>query len=185
MEKTLIRWTLLLLTLVFISCQKEESEPGPQGPAGPIGPQGLQGLQGATGPQGPIGMSGNANVMQYNYGSQNFALGYKILQVVTTLDTMERCAWFVYLYYQPLARWYQIPGFAYNAATNYRLSMGHVSGKVHIYIDREGPGETYTKAKVIRVYANNIITGGRVSNQLPDIDFSDYEAVKKYYNLID
>ena len=67
MEKTLFKFMLLITTLTFISCQKEEGPPGPQGPAGPVGPRGPQGVQGATGPQGPIGISGNANVMQYTY----------------------------------------------------------------------------------------------------------------------
>ena len=67
---------LLITSLIFISCQKEDGAMGPQGPAGPAGPQGPPGAQGATGPQGPIGMSGNANVMQYTYGAQNFATGY-------------------------------------------------------------------------------------------------------------
>ena len=185
MEKTLFKFMLLITTLTFISCQKEEGPPGPQGPAGPVGPRGPQGVQGATGPQGPIGISGNANVMQYTYGTQNFTQGYKVLQLTTTKDTMERSAWLTYLYYETLARWYQIPGYAYNAATNYRISMGHVSNKVHFYIDREGPGETYAKAKVIRIFANGILVGGRLVHQLPDIDFSNYETVKKYYNLPD
>ena len=168
---------LFALTYVFVACSKE----GPEGPPGPQGPQGNPGIQGATGPQGPIGVAGNANVTQYTYGSQDFTTGFKILQVTTTQDTMDRSAWLVYLWYAPLSRWYFIPGLGFAGSTNYRLSMGYSGGKVNIFIDVVGPGEVYANARVVRIYANSTGPGGRMA--LPNIDLTDYEAVRQYYNL--
>lgn len=160
----------VFLSLFIISCKKEA---GPTGPAGPAGPQ------------GPTGIAGNANVTNYTYGSQDFTTGFKTLLVTTTQDTMDRSAWFVYLFYAPLTRWYFIPGLGFGGATTYRLSMSYTGGKVNIFIDRTGVGEVYAQARVVRVYANTSTTGGRVNAKLPDIDFTSYEAVKKYYNLPD
>ena len=156
----------------FFACKKGDT--GPEGPAGPAGP---------TGPQGPQGVAGNANVTQYSFGAQNFpTIGFAQLQVTTSKDTMERSQWFVYLYYAPIDRWYTVPGYGTGGTTAYRISMGHASGKVNIYIDKIGTGENYAAARVIRVYANTVLAGGRMA-ALPNIDFSDYEAVRLYYHL--
>jgi hypothetical protein len=105
-----------LCVVLFTSCQKE-------GPAGPAGVQGLQGVTGATGPIGPQGIAGNANVTQYTYDNTfDFSANLDFnLQVSTTLDTMNRSAWFVYLkYIGGFEYYYPLPGFGYNGSTNYR-----------------------------------------------------------------
>lgn len=165
---------MLIVATVLLACKKGES--GPQGPEGPAGPQG---------PQGPQGIVGNANVTQYTYGAQNLSTSFVQLQVTTTQDTMNRSLWFVYLYYQPLDRWYILPGGGVGGSTTYRVSIGYAGGKVNIYIDRTGAGENYAQARVIRVYANNVTTGGRAggSSGLPPVDFNDYHAVRQYYQL--
>ncbi|MBN9379761.1 MAG: collagen-like protein [Chitinophagaceae bacterium] len=138
------------------------------------GDTGPQGAQGPAGPQGPQGIQGNSNVTQYDFGAQNLQTGFVQLQIATTEDTMNRSTWLVYLYYQPLTRWYFLPGPGTGGATQYRVSMGYSSNKVNIYIDKNGPGEQYTKARVVRIYNNNVITNGMRSS---------YEAVRTYYGL--
>jgi hypothetical protein len=161
--------------LFFAGCKKGDT--GPAGPAGPGGPAG------PAGPQGPVGVAGNANVMQYTYGAQNLSsASFSTLQVTTTLDTMNRSAWFVYLYYQLNERWYFVPGFGIGGSTQYRVSMGYGSNKVSLYIDKVGAGENFTLAKVIRIYSNGTVAGG-IRAKLPGIDFTDYEVVKTYYKL--
>jgi hypothetical protein len=168
MKKYLV---VTLMSLSFLACQK--------GDIGPEGPQGLQGTSGPQGPQGPQGIAGNANVTQYTYGAQNLAsISFSQLQITTTQDSLDRSLWFVYLFYQPLSRWYTVPGPGVGGSTVYRVSLGYASGKVNIYIDKTGVGENYSQARVIRVYASNVTTGGRTS-----VDFSDYEAVRSHYNL--
>lgn len=139
--------------------------------------------------KGDKGDTGNANVTQYTFGAQNLAAGFVTLSVTTTLDTMNNSSWFVYLYYQPNDRWYFIPGSGVGGTTQYRLSMGYVTGKANLYIDKMGAGENYAAAKVVRVYLTNTMPGGRMAQpaqqELPNIDFTDYIAVKKYYHLPD
>ena len=167
-----IIYSLLAIILLCTDCKKGDT--GPAGPAGPAGPQG---------PQGPVGVAGNANVTQYTYGAQNFpTIGFASLQVTTTLDTMNRSAWFVYCFYQPLERWYFMPGHGPGGSTQYRISMGYASNKVTIFVDKVGTGDNFAQAKVVRVYASNTATGG-IRAPAPGIDFTDYQQVKAFYKL--
>jgi hypothetical protein len=74
-----------------------------------------------------------------------------------------------------------MPGLGFGGSTQYRISMSYSAGKVNIFIDKTGPGEVYAQAKVVRVYANSVGLGGRL--EFPGIDFHNYEAVRRYYNL--
>ncbi|MFT3677592.1 MAG: hypothetical protein QM781_17005 [Chitinophagaceae bacterium] len=161
---------VLIVATTFLACKKGDT--GPQGPEGPAGIQ------------GPQGIIGNANVTQYTFGAQNLTSSFSQLQITTTQDTMNRSLWFVYLYYQPLERWYFVPGSGFGGSSTYRVSLTYTGGKATIYIDKSGPGENYAQARVIRVYANNVTTGGRAgSDRSPAVDFSDYQAVRQYYQL--
>lgn len=168
MKKILHVTSIVLMTLLVItSCKK-----GDQGPAGP------------EGPAGPQGVAGNANVTQYTYGAHNFATtATASLQVTTTADTMNRSAWFVYLV-RASGNVYPIPGFGLNGISDYRVYWNHSSGKVNFNINKvSGAGEEYANIRIIRIYANTVTAGGRIAAQLPDIDFKDYYAVCRYYNL--
>jgi hypothetical protein len=180
--------TLLIISLsviLFGACTKE----GPAGPAGPTGAQGLQGTTGTAGPIGPQGIAGNANVTQYTYDNPfDFSSNLDFnLQVSTTLDTMNRSLWFVYLKYNGgFEYYYSLPGFGYNGATNYRNTFYFNTGAnkvIHNITRLAGPGETYAGIKIIRVYATNTGTGGKQG--MPDVDFTDYKKVKAYFNLPD
>ena len=166
----------IVLFLVAASCKKGDT--GPEGPAGPQGPQGQQGVQ------GPQGIAGNANVTQYTYGAHNFVtLSSATLQVTTTADTMNRSSWHVYLV-RASGNVYPIPGFGLNGSSDYRLYWAHAGSKVSFVINRvSGPGEEYAAMRIIRIYASQTKPGGRAENPLPDIDFSDYYAVCRYYRL--
>lgn len=169
---------VLMIVLAIISCKKGDQ--GPAGPAGNTGPAG------AIGAQGPQGVAGNANVTQYTFAGQNFATAAATnLQVTTTADTMNRSAWFVYLV-RASGNVYPIPGFGVNGSSDYRLywSFYIFTSKVNFSVTKvSGPGEEYSSIRIIRIYANTVTTGGRMATQLPDIDFKDYYAVCKYYNL--
>jgi hypothetical protein len=176
-------FSVLLILLTLAACQKDEIA-GPEGPAGAQGPTGAQGPAGPAGAQGPQGIAGNANVVQYTYSGHNFATsGFAQLQVTTTLDTMNNSAWYVYMFSSTLNRWYFIPGHGVGGSTAYRVSMGHASSKVNLYIDKIGTGELYSALKVVRIYISNTLAGGRF---IPNpIDMSDYNKVREYYNLPD
>jgi hypothetical protein len=161
---------LILSSAIVISCKK-----GDTGPAGPAGP---------AGPQGPIGAAGNANVIQYAYAAHNFATSASInLQVTTTLDTMNRSAWLVYLV-RASGNTYPIPGFGISGTSDYRLLIYHSGGKANLTITRvSGPGEEYASIRVIRMYANTLLPGGRLMGLPAGLDTRDYYAMCNYYNL--
>jgi hypothetical protein len=178
--KTISNLLIFSLFLILLtSCQKE----------GPAGATGAQGPQGALGPIGPQGIAGNANVTQYTYDGPfdfNANLDFN-LQVSTTLDTMNRSLWFVYLKYNGgFEYYYALPGFGYNGATNYRNTFYFNAGanKVIQNITRlAGSGEVYAGIKIIRVFANTVSTGGREVSLIPPIDFTNYEEVCRYYHI--
>lgn len=170
---------ILLLACLFLlmaSCKKGDEGPeGPEGPAGPAGPIGPIGIQGAP---------GNANVIQYNYPGYNFtSAGFSSvnLQVTTTADSMNRSAWNIYLV-RASGNTYPIPGWGLSGDSQYRVLIYHSGGKANFTITKHsGPGEDYANIRIIRIYANSSIPGGRTA--YPDLDFRNYEAVCKYFGF--
>jgi hypothetical protein len=137
------------------------------------------------GDQGDPGTDGNANAVQYNFGPHNFAASFAQLKINTTADTMNNSSWHVYLYYETLARWYALPGAGVSGATSYRVSLTHQVGQAVIYIDKSGPGETYSKIRVIRIYSNKqenlgLMPGNR---NISGPDISSYESMRAFYQL--
>jgi hypothetical protein len=161
---------LIVASVLMTACKK-----GDTGPAGPAGP---------AGPQGPIGVAGNANVVQYTYGGHNFAGSASInLQISTTLDTMNRSAWLVYLV-RASGNTYPLPGFGLSGDSDYRLLLYHSAGKANMTITKvSGPGEEYASIRIIRIYANTLLPGGRFMNPPAGPDPKDYNAMCNYYNL--
>ena len=185
---------ITIAVVSFVACKK-----GDTGPAGPAGPQGPAGSAGAKGDIGPTGQTGNANVMEYFFfpndsidlslPAPNNGIG---LRISLPNDTLDLSAWFIYLYKFPL--WYAIPGHAENDASSYSFSFGYLDittpvDSAYFFVDRvTGPGEKYEGLKLVRILTNDLITDGaggttRTRRALPNIDFSNYEEVKKYYNL--
>jgi len=180
----------ILAMVSVVSCKK-----GDTGPAGPAGPQGPQGTQGTV---GLAGKDGNANVMEYFFlpaegDSIDFAPNSGIyVNFQLPNDTLTLSAWFMYMYKFPL--WYAIPGHGAGNATSYSFSYGYLDfatpvDSAYFFIDKvSGPGEAYDAIKLVRILTNDLQTDGtgRSSGNrrgLPNIDFSNYEEVKKYYHL--
>jgi hypothetical protein len=80
-------------------------------------------------------------------------------------------------------KWYLVPGQGPGGYTQYRVSMGYNNNKVNIFIDKTGTGDIFSQARIIRIYASSESPGGRLNNT--SVDFTDYNAVKQYYNLLD
>ena len=167
---------LFSLFISLPSCKK--------GDAGPAGPAGPAGAQGPAGPQGPIGIAGNANVTQYTFPGNDFsATASETLQIATTADTVSRSVFYVYLFRSQNGLTYPIPGYAYGGFSDYRTYWSFTS-KANIFINKvSGPGEDYASIRVIRIYASNVMNGAKSLEPQPEIDFKDYYAVCKYYNL--
>jgi hypothetical protein len=176
MKYRFIYMLIALATLLITACKK--------GDTGPTGPAGATGAIGATGPAGPQGPAGNANVVQYNFPGFNFiSAGFSSnnLQITSTADTMNRSAYLVYLV-RASGNTYPIPGWGLSGDSEYRVLIYYSGGKVNLTITKHsGPGEDYASIRVIRIYSNATMNGGRAVE--PDVDVRDYAAVCRYYGL--
>ncbi|MEO5563002.1 MAG: hypothetical protein ABIR18_06190 [Chitinophagaceae bacterium] len=168
---------IVLMMSIFVLISVSSCKKGDMGPAGSAG------AQGPAGPQGPIGITGNANVTQYNFAGNDFATTSNlILQITTTADTINRSVLYAYLVRQN-GLVYPMPGYGVGGLSDYRMYWSF-SSKANIFINKvSGAGDEYASIRVLRLYANNVLSAGRLLNPQPEIDFRDYYAVCKYYNL--
>lgn len=175
----------------FVSCKKGDT--GPAGPAGPAGPKGDQGAM------GPAGQSGTAGATQFIFSTGvdsgiNLTLpspnNYIPLRLSASNDTLFNAAWFAYLYSQ--GAFFAIPGVSIADNSTYSLTFvyeDNTGDTADFFIDRvAGLGGKYDAIKLVRIMldvetstVNGVTT--RSPRKLPDIDFSNYEAVKNYYHL--
>ncbi len=165
---------LLGSPVVFQSCSPEKGEVGAQGPVGPAGAQGPAGPVGAT---GPAGQNGNANVIQITYGSRTHTgteLSYDLPGVTAT--TLANSAYFVYVASGTF--WYSLPGTTQGGSRDYRAYISATATK--LYINRiSGTGnDIFTQTRVLLIPASELRNA-----RMGSVDFSDYEVVKKAYNL--
>jgi len=173
----------LVLGLTIISCKK-----GDTGPQGPAGPQGATGQQGPQGPTGQQGATGNANVQNYSITISSSQWTYDNLY--------ER------LYY----RWY-------NSANSQSAVYGYVmsgSGKQSMpyYTSTSAWSEQYdlasklfsspayiefqftnynsrTTAPSYDKYFDLVIIPPTQRKANPNVDYSNYEEVKRVFKLGD
>src|SRR5882757_9432398 len=196
---------ITIAMLSMASCKKGDT--GPAGAAGPAGPTGPTGPAGAAGAVGPTGQSGNANVMQYVYlpndGTNLTGVDFTVvatpvveLQITLANDTLDKAAWFAYFFNFASATGTNtysvaIPGYGFDGQSNYSFIYGYDPATANLaFFDFTrvlGPGEIYDGIKIVRILLSNAGTtsthGGNGRRGLPDIDFKDYNAVQKYYNL--
>jgi hypothetical protein len=170
--------TAFLAAFVFLTACE-----GPQGEPGPAGANGTNGTNGTN------GKDGNANVIQLNYGPVTHTGSPDLFYNLTNITEAQILNSLYLVYVNPSdsgTNWYQIPGGTVGNSKVYRtyLTMASGTNPIRIYLNRTaGTGnDFFTKTRILIIPANDI-RNGRVA--LPDIDFSDYEAVKKYYNLKD
>jgi hypothetical protein len=165
----LLGTTIIASFLVLTACE------GPQGEPGPAGKDGINGTN---------GKDGNANVIQVTFNQaftpSTTARTFTYPSAITT-DILNSSAVLVYVQVSNNSSLiYPIPGlvsgddFRYYITPSQRtLSIIRQSGTVITGIN---------SVRSIIIPSNNNINGRKA---LPNIDFADYEAVKKYYNLKD
>jgi|GEM_PF-691720 len=203
----------VLLCIAPAGCKKGDM--GPQGPQGERGEQGIQGERGGAGergprgergaqgqrgekgdkgekgdpgPRGPKGIDGNANVTRYVFPGHDFVRNSFAQLTVPGISRteMHESVWMVYLVAGG-GNMYQIPGRVYwtAAGTEYSLNMLYSGGvRLNIWL-KDGVGDRFAEIFVLRIAANETVNASARSVRLPDIDFSDYNAVKMYYKLHD
>lgn len=165
---------LLSASMVFLltAC------PSATGEVGPIGPKGDKG---DTGAQGPAGQNGNANVIQVTFNETFAPTSSKSFTLPSTItsDMLNSSAILVYVRTSnDPTLLYQIPGLISADDFRYILTPG-----TRLLQIRRAAGtyvSSITMTKVIIIPASNLINGRKAA-----IDYSNYEEVRKAYNLPD
>lgn len=168
-----MKYLFFLLTVtMIISCSKE-------GPAGPQGAAGIQGPQGTPGQQGNPGPVGTANVIYSDWLSYDlkagiyYALYYaridapKITQAI--LDKGD-----IKIYVSSSGQVWPLP-YPQMPDFSYRFSIG--------VIDLFSPidWDTYSGYKIRYI----LIPGSVHAKGSATVDWNDYDAVKRRYNIPD
>lgn len=174
--------------VIFQSCSPEKGEVGAEGPAGPAGPAGAPGSAGTigpagtTGPAGAAGQNGNANVIQISYGAKTWAntVGATVILNLTGVDAAlaNKSAYFTYIRNGSL--WYSVPGEISTFGEFRTYLTPAATSTVHIKRVSTGAIVDAEAVRMLLVPANDLRNG-----RLAAVDFSDYQAVKKAYNLPD
>ncbi|MBC7892864.1 MAG: collagen-like protein [Sphingobacteriaceae bacterium] len=171
--------TVLAMLLLAVACTKESGEVGPKGDTGA---QGSAGPQGPTGSAGPQGQTGNANVMQISFGEKTHS-GSELTYTLTgvTQAQLNGSAYFTYV--RPNSYWYSLPGTTSGGSREYRTYVDASTGSTpRLMISRvAGSGsEVFNTTRVVIIPANTLTNARQAA-----IDFNDYNAVKKAFNLTD
>jgi hypothetical protein len=197
-------YLIILLPFLVFACVEDgqDGQDGLQGIQGDKGDPGEKGDKGDPGEKGDPGDPGTANVIYsdwvgfesatwsnpFNFFGQNRRT-YPIAETAITDDILNRGMVAVYVRFggssttiQPLPITQALT--LIKAQTlGYELKKGEIS---LFYFNRDdtndpgriGPGNAY---RYVIIPGGTPNSGGRMAN----IDLSDYEAVKKYYNLPD
>lgn len=194
-----LSFALMTAGVLFTGCEGPE---GPQGPAGAKGDTGATGAQGATGPQGAAGATGTANVIytewktipvvpSSRYSDEKV---YRIAEPKITKEIFDsglvqayvRSGASSWAYYLPQILTPSYTGF--NGNINFYFNM--VQGSLYYSELWVGPAAVNTswnqqdKPTYFSQIRYLIIPGGTKA-RVGSLDYSDYEAVKKHYNLPD
>jgi hypothetical protein len=169
---------LMAVAVIFMdACKAEKGEVGPAGPAGPTGPMG------ATGATGSIGATGNANVIQVSYTTRTHT-GTELLYNLPASITkaiFDNSAFYVYVS-NVNGNTYALPGWFTGGTNSYRTYTAVSTSIQGIYINRvAGSGnDVFDKTKILVIPASDLRNGRKAP-----VDYSDYNAVKAYYDLKD
>ncbi|NAY92174.1 hypothetical protein GTQ34_09600 [Muricauda sp. JGD-17] len=192
----------VVCSTLFLSCSVEDGEDGAIGPPGLQGEQGLQGPQGEQGPvgadgqDGTDGQDGNANVIysdwiDADWNSINLPRLKEMNIPVPELDDIElrnKTVVQVYLGQSGTNGVYAMPGTGRWSNTWYSYSFGHGTVTLNgIAIVLESTnGVDLTEDQYLGSRGNEfryvLIPESAQSGKL---DYSNYEAVKSFYNLPD
>lgn len=161
---------LAILFMFIVSCKTEKGEVGPAGPTGATGAPGATGATGAT---------GTANVIYSNWITTSFSgtpglyLG-NITAPKITQDVLDKAD--IRVYWSESGRVVSLPYAQVIGGTTYTIHQRFYVGKIELVA-------SYLLANQQFRYV--IIPGGVAGGRKAAIDYSNYEEVKKYYNIPD
>jgi hypothetical protein len=179
--KTITRiFAMLAVMSAVIFMDACKGEKGDVGPAGTTGPTGAVGAVGAI---GPVGATGTANVQYSDWvpftltGTLSSNGSTNIVLPKITQEVLDKYLIFSYLKFNS-ANWvYSLP-----------LSFPSGGGKDETVAIRYYLGNAMITSNV--TYSNTsfrylLVPGGVPTGRKAAVDYNDYNAVKKYYNLPD
>jgi hypothetical protein len=180
--------------LLMTACKGPQGDVGPQGEKGATGATGATGASGPAGPQGPKGdtgasgtSTGSNGAILIKFGSITHVGNQVALDIKTVSEEqINNSAFFFYVNTsQTSTLWAPLPGIVPNSGNAYRFSIntqpvGISNPQLYILRSAGSGTEVFPSSKLVLITASDIRNGRRAN-----VDFSDYEAVKKYYNLKD
>lgn len=148
----------------------------------------------SKGKEGPVGPEGNANVTMYTFENRTFTGSLNL-----TIDNLSKGkvdSSLVLVYYNPstedVTAWYSVPGIGSTSAYETRFFLFQSNPTPSTYtlgirtlkLDGSAYGNavTFRKIRVIIAPASQIVSGRGISG---GFDYSDYNAVKAYFNIKD
>ncbi len=187
----------LTIAILFAACKGEVGPKGDTGPAGTpgvagaTGPAGASGVAGATGPAGVSGVSGTSSVTQVTYATSftlskdNSTSNTLGLPSGITKAVIDRSLVVVYVQLSGDPNFqnqvYQIPGIIPAVGDELAYTIYAPTPTTQAVVVYRTKGTYFTGVSLVRVL---IIPAATVVNgRKAGVDYSNYQAVKAYYNL--
>ncbi len=184
---------LLVMSVMFVACKSDVGPEGPKGPRGETGAAGAAGAKGDKGVKGDAGAAGadgNTDVLILNdagrtidagIGAKNsWAIGYDVISRAKA----EASAIYVYLKLpREPEEWVSIPGsvfFPGGSHQTFGMATRFTNTAVQINVIRSAGAEALAYSAVKFIF----VPGSATARQAA-VDYTDYNAVKEYYNLAD
>ena len=168
----------MAMFILLDACKGEKGDIGPAGPTGTNGANGATGTTGAIGATGATGATGTANVSYSDWinitfvgSSNNYIVNIpapKLTQEI--LDKGD-----VHVYWKIGSSIYYLPYSQTLGSTTYTIFQIFTVGNIKLT-----SSYAVSSATAIRYV---IIPGGIAGGRKAAVDYADYDAVKKYYNL--
>ncbi len=184
---------ILLASVMFVACEGDVGPEGPKGPTGDAGAAGAAGTKGDKGIKGDKGVAGANGVTEVlilndagrtitaGIGARNsWVIGYDVISRAQA----EASAIYAYLKLpREQEEWVSMPGsvfFPGGSHQTFGLSLNYTASNIQVGVFRsEGAGALeYSAVKFIFVPRS-------AAARQAAVDYTDYEAVKMYYNLAD
>jgi hypothetical protein len=166
---------LALGAFLFTACNSTPGSTGATGPAGQTGPQG---------PSGTNGTNGNANVQQYIFGSRTITT--QTTYTIPGVTQAQLDSSIILAYHQSAnGYWFAVPGpsgGSYSTKTFMEISQG-LRYEVALLSFTGGSYDTPTTWASFRIIIVPASTVTTLSAKDIGINYSDYNAVRKHYNL--
>ena len=176
---------VMVMFILLDACKAEKGDVGPAGAAGANGTNGATGATGATGgtgATGATGATGTANVIYSDWISVTFTGSLAAYTGIITAPKLTQeilDKGLVQTYFKNTTGLVNSLNFYQpNGTTPFSLWAYNTVGKINMN------GANYNPSSPSYLYRYILVPGG-VGARKAAVDYTDYEAVKKYYNLPD